>query len=64
MEQGHGAKGKKHWLTSLDDHKEMYSIHKGKKEILLWCSGRKKDAHSDNDVAPSKCLEVLVMIRK
>ena len=38
IEPGHGAKGKQCWLMSDDDLKEMYSVHKGKKEILLWCS--------------------------
>ena len=37
IEPGHGARGKQRWLTSADDLEDMYSTHKGKKEILLWC---------------------------
>lgn len=37
IEPGHGAKGKQRWLASDDDIKDMYSLHEGKKEILLWC---------------------------
>ena len=36
IEPGHGAKGKQRWLTSIDDLKDMYRVHKGKTEILLW----------------------------
>ena len=38
IEPGHGNinKGKQRWLTSTDDLAEMYTLHEGKKEILLW----------------------------
>lgn len=34
---GHGSKGKRCWLNSNTDLKEMYKQHQGKKEILVWC---------------------------
>ena len=49
IEPGHGAKGKQRWLTSIDDLKDMYGVHKGKTEILLWSSHlevQRKRAHS------------------
>ena len=49
IEPGHGAKGKQRWLTSIDDLKNMYHVHKGKTKILLWSSHlevQRKRAHS------------------
>lgn len=50
IEPGHGAKGKQRWLTSSEDLKDLYRIHEGKKEILLWCfhadQGQKRCAPS------------------
>ena len=37
IEPGHGVKGKQRWLMSDEDVVDMYTIHDGKKEILLWC---------------------------
>ena len=55
IEPGHGAKGKQRWLTSHEDLKEMYVIHQGKKEILLWCyaadQGQKRSQSSDEPEA-------------
>ena len=39
IEPGHGAKGKQRWLSDSEDIKEMYLLHRGKNEILLWCYG-------------------------
>ena len=36
IEPGHGMNGKKRWLMSDDDLREMYSAHEDKGEILLW----------------------------
>ena len=41
LEPGHGAKGKRCWLYTDDDLKEMYEKHKGKRELLLWCYSHK-----------------------
>ena len=43
IEIGHGWKGRQRWLVSNDDITEMYKIYEGKKEILLWCIGKRKD---------------------
>lgn len=37
VEPGHGPRGKQRWLISDADVAEMYELHCGKKEILLWC---------------------------
>lgn len=37
IEPGHGLRGKQRWINSEDDLKEMYHLHKGKDEIILWC---------------------------
>ena len=39
IEAGHGLRGKQRWLVVDSDLEEMYTFHKGKKEILLWCFG-------------------------
>ena len=44
LEPGHGAKGKRCWLYTDDDLKEMYGKHKGKKELLLWCYSHKTES--------------------
>lgn len=36
IDPGHGLKGRKHWLSSNEDLKEMYQKHVGKRNILLW----------------------------
>lgn len=37
IEPGHGAKGRKRWLHDDSDLVDLYQLHKGKKEIMLWC---------------------------
>ena len=37
IEPGHGSKGRQRWLHDDGDLKDMYDLHKGKKEIMLWC---------------------------
>ena len=37
IEPGRGVKGKQRWLLSDEDVADMYTLHNGKKEILLWC---------------------------
>ena len=34
---GHGTKGKKRWLTDIEDIDEMKKLYVKKKEVLLWC---------------------------
>lgn len=50
IEPGHGSRGKQRWLASTDDLKDMYSVHRGKDEILLWSlsqpDGNRKRMHS------------------
>ena len=36
MLPGHGARRKQRWLMCDDDLQEMYSVHDGKEEIMLW----------------------------
>ena len=51
IEPGHGVKGKQRWLMSDEDVVDMYTIHDGKKEILLWCysqDGSKRPRSPDN----------------
>ena len=38
IEPGHGLRGKQRWLSSTDDLRAMYLMHKTR-EILLWCFG-------------------------
>ena len=62
---GHGMKGKKHPLVDEEDIVAMYTLYKGKRNILLWCylrsagvtqsgSSGKKRKHDDDgaDSAP------------
>ncbi len=37
VEPGHGAKGKRCWLYTESDLKDMYEKHARKMEVLLWC---------------------------
>ena len=37
IEPRRGVKGKQRWLLSDEDVSDMYTLHDGKKEILLWC---------------------------
>ena len=37
VEPGHGAKGKQRWIINNEDLEDMYKIHEGKSEILMWC---------------------------
>ena len=50
IEPGRGAKGKQRWLASAEDLEDMYRVHHGKEEILLWCNASdqasRKRAHS------------------
>ena len=50
IEPGCGAKGKQRWLASTEDLEDMYRVHRGKVEILLWCNASdqaaRKRAHS------------------
>ena len=50
IEPGRGAKGKQRWLASTEDLEDMYRVHRGKVEILLWCNASdqasRKRAHS------------------
>lgn len=41
IEPGHGVKGKQRWLMNNEDVADMYTVHEGKKEILLWCYAQK-----------------------
>ena len=54
VEPGHGAKGKKRWITSEADLKEMYLAYGGKKEILLWCTTDSDKRSCDNVDTASK----------
>ena len=50
IEPGRGAKGKKRWLASTEDLEDMYRVHRGKVELLLWCNASdqasRRRAHS------------------
>ena len=37
IEPGHGLKGRQRWLVRDTDLEEMYSTHKKRREITLWC---------------------------
>lgn len=58
IEPGHGVKGKQRWLISNEDLKDMYAIHQGKKEILLWCytadQGLKRCAQTTDEPEPKR----------
>lgn len=57
IEPGHGFKGKQHWLVSAGDLKDMYDVHRAKREILLWASMldvQKKRAHSPDPESSEK----------
>ncbi len=55
VEPGHGAKGKRHWLHTVADLKEMYEKHERKKDVLLWCySDASKDTKKGKEVHPSR----------
>ena len=48
IEPGHGCRGRKRWITDDKDLEEMYDMHKGKREVLLWCSKASEDEqHQD-----------------
>lgn len=61
IEPGHGWKGKQQWINTDDDVKELYSIYRKKKNMLLWCYlAKSKKKFSDNDQPASKrakCLQ-------
>ena len=44
IEPGRGVKGRKIWLRTDADVKEMYAKHQGKKKINLWCYSQSKKA--------------------
>ncbi len=50
VEPGHGAKGKRCWLHTDADLKEMYEQHKRKKEVLLWCYSEKLESKKAESV--------------
>ena len=58
IEPGHGMKGKKQWLLTDDDVKEMYKQHLGKRSILLWAyscvHGTKSTKRVDSTYAEHK----------
>ena len=35
-----GIRGKMRWIFTEEDLADMYSVYRGKSEILLWCDGR------------------------
>ena len=37
IEPGHGLRGKQKWINEEDELKEMYDLHQGKDQIILWC---------------------------
>lgn len=37
VEPGHGLKGRQHWLVRDKDLQDMYSVHKKRRVITLWC---------------------------
>ena len=37
---GHGLRGKQEWLCEDSDLIDMYTLYKGKKDLLLWCLPR------------------------
>ena len=39
IEPGHGKKGKQRELSDDEDLVQMYTLHKRKHDILLWCYG-------------------------
>lgn len=52
IEPGHGNRGKQQWLSSNDDLKDMYTVHQGKPDILLWaqrCDATRKRAHTPDE---------------
>lgn len=51
MLPGHGARRKQQWLMCDHDLQEMYSIHDGKEEIMLWsyAASTSKHPHSHSD---------------
>ena len=52
IEPGHGSKGKKIWVCSDMDLKEMYQLHKGKRQVNLWCYTQKKAKTSTGKKRP------------
>ena len=52
IEPGHGAKGKQRWLQSDRDIKDMYHLHEGKREILLWSFNYSDQAHRKRPNSP------------
>ena len=48
VEPGHGAKGRQRWLSVPEDLDDMYSMHKARREILLWCHGLKPPSISES----------------
>ncbi len=63
IEPGHGNRGKQQWLSSNDDLKDMYTVHQGKPEILLWA--QRCDAKGSGRIHQMKKLQnALVMIYK
>ena len=58
IEPGRGVKGKQRWLACSEDLEELYEVHQGKKEILLWCNvtnhAPRKRAHSPDSEEESE----------
>ena len=68
FEPGHGTKGRKLWLYSDNDLKEMYCIYStpGRRVILLWCytqtktkSKVSKSAKAESSKSTGESLKVL-----
>lgn len=48
IEPGHGAKGRQRWLSSPEDFRDMYTLHRNKAEILFWCVGQNPSISGSN----------------
>ena len=61
VEPGHGAKGR---LSVPEDLDDMYSMHKARREILLWCppesSGGKPSGKPSGKREPSRNHSLLL----
>lgn len=61
IKPGHGSKGKLQELDDDNDLMEMYTLHRRKREILLWCyknvskqTSRKRSSSSEDSGGPPK----------
>ena len=55
IEPGRGVKGKQRWLLSDEDVADMYTLHNGKKEILLWCYSAQEGCKRPHPAESDEC---------